>query len=269
MNKKRYYWLKLKDDFFRQKEIKKLRRIAGGDTYTIIYLKMLLLAMKTDNKIYFDGIEDDFAEELSLELDEDVNNVQMTLAYLQKQQLIEAITDDEFLLPRCKEMVGSESDSAERVRKHRLNAKKEQKLLHSNVDVTNSNTEIEKDKEIDNIYKVIQNKWNNEVALPSIRSMTNSRKGSINARVKEFDEETVLNVIDMVSKSDFLLGKQGDWNNCNFDWVFKPSNFAKILEGNYNKTTTVKEEKKEVFYNPESNFNNINNVEEMRKKLGI
>ena len=30
---KRYYWLKLSEDFFRQKEIKKLRRIAGGDTY--------------------------------------------------------------------------------------------------------------------------------------------------------------------------------------------------------------------------------------------
>ena len=36
---KKYYWLKLKDDFFNSREIKKLRRIAGGDTYTIIYLK--------------------------------------------------------------------------------------------------------------------------------------------------------------------------------------------------------------------------------------
>lgn len=36
---KRYYWLKLPDGFFRQKAIKKLRKIAGGDTYTIIYLK--------------------------------------------------------------------------------------------------------------------------------------------------------------------------------------------------------------------------------------
>ena len=46
---KRYYWLKLPDDFFRQKPIKKLRKIAGGDTYTIIYLKMLLIAMKQDS----------------------------------------------------------------------------------------------------------------------------------------------------------------------------------------------------------------------------
>ena len=39
---------------------KKLRKIAGGDTYTIIYLKMLLIAMKNDGKLYFEGVEDDF-----------------------------------------------------------------------------------------------------------------------------------------------------------------------------------------------------------------
>jgi len=53
---KKYFWLKLKDDFFKQKEIKKLRGIAGGDTYTIIYLKLQLLSIKNDGKIYFDGI---------------------------------------------------------------------------------------------------------------------------------------------------------------------------------------------------------------------
>ena len=42
MANKRYYWLKLDRGFFDQKEIKLLRKIAGGDTYTIIYLKLLL-----------------------------------------------------------------------------------------------------------------------------------------------------------------------------------------------------------------------------------
>lgn len=50
---KRYYWLKLPDGFFRQKAIKKLRKIAGGDTYTIIYLKMLLVAMKQDGRLVY------------------------------------------------------------------------------------------------------------------------------------------------------------------------------------------------------------------------
>lgn len=149
---KKYYWIKLKADFFRQKEIKKLRRIAGGDTYTIIYLKMLLLALKNDNKLYFEGVEDDFADELALELDEESDNVKMTLAFLQNQNLIEMINEDEYLLPQCESMTGSESESAERVRKHRLK-KKEQKALHCNVSVTSGNknvtteTELEKDKE--------------------------------------------------------------------------------------------------------------------------
>ena len=36
---KRYYWLKLQQDFFSSKRIKKMRRLPGGDTLSIIYLK--------------------------------------------------------------------------------------------------------------------------------------------------------------------------------------------------------------------------------------
>ena len=43
---KRYYWLKLKADWFSDKRIKKLRSIAGGDTHTIIYAE--LNALKTE-----------------------------------------------------------------------------------------------------------------------------------------------------------------------------------------------------------------------------
>ena len=56
-NNKRYYWLKLPKNFFTQKEIKKLRSIAGGDTYTIIYLKMALLSITDGGKLFFDGVE--------------------------------------------------------------------------------------------------------------------------------------------------------------------------------------------------------------------
>ena len=148
---KRYYWLKLPEDFFRQKPIKKLRKIAGGDTYTIIYLKMLLIAMREDGKLYFEGVEDDFYEELSLELVEDSENVKVTVLFLIRQGLMELIDETEYLLTECGKMVGSESASAERVRKHR-----EQKALQCNIDVTSSNKmvterreEIEKEKDID------------------------------------------------------------------------------------------------------------------------
>lgn len=85
---KRYYWLKLPDGFFRQKAIKKLRKIAGGDTYTIIYLKMLLVAMKQDGRLYFEGVEATFYDELALDLDEEVENVRVTVMFLIQQDLI-------------------------------------------------------------------------------------------------------------------------------------------------------------------------------------
>ncbi|MBR3252095.1 MAG: phage replisome organizer N-terminal domain-containing protein [Erysipelotrichaceae bacterium] len=61
---KRYYWMRLKTDFFDQPEIKKLRRLAGGDTYTIIYLKMMLKTVDNSGLFVFQGIEDTFEKEV-------------------------------------------------------------------------------------------------------------------------------------------------------------------------------------------------------------
>ena len=119
---KRYYWLKLQDDFFQQKAIKKLRRIAGGDTYTVIYLKMLLVSLKNDGRLFFDGVEDNFHEELALELDEEEDNVKVTIQFLMSQGLLKLIDENKYELTECKTMVGSESTSAERMR--RLRGKK-------------------------------------------------------------------------------------------------------------------------------------------------
>ena len=77
---KKYVWLKLKDDFFQQRAIKKLRKIAGGDTYTIIYLKLQLLSLKDEGKLFYEGVEDDFIEEMALAIDEDSDNVR-TVSY--------------------------------------------------------------------------------------------------------------------------------------------------------------------------------------------
>ena len=144
---KKYYWLKLKDDFFRDKRIKKLRRIAGGDTYTVIYLKMQLLSIKNNGMLIYEGIEENFAEELALELDEDTENVKVTLAFLQGNGMIEETEQDHFLMTETIKCIGSESASAERVRRHR--ERKNQKMLPCNAPVTDCNIEIEKDIEIE------------------------------------------------------------------------------------------------------------------------
>ena len=141
---KKYYWLKLKNSFFSQPKIKKLRKIAGGDTYTIIYLKMQLYSLEDDGKLYFDGIEENFVEEMALKIDEDPENVGVTIQFLIAQGLMILCDDNEYLMTETQESIGSESDSAQRVRAHR-----ERKALHCNDTVTLCNTEKEIEKEIE------------------------------------------------------------------------------------------------------------------------
>ena len=115
---KRYYWLKLPKNFFEDKAIKRLRQIAGGDTYTIIYLKMLLKSMEDDGKLFYEGIEDTICDEIALDINESADDVQVTISYLEKKGLL-VVTDSEVELTRLTEMVGSETDKAEFMRKLR------------------------------------------------------------------------------------------------------------------------------------------------------
>jgi predicted phage replisome organizer len=136
---KRYYWLKLKDDFFRQKEIKQLRKVAGGDVFIIIYLKMLLRSLKDDGKLYYEGVDTDFVSELALDIDEDVENVKITVTFLMSKGILVQCSEDEYSLLTAKEMTGSECYSAERVRRFRKN--QQQLALQSNNAVTACNEE--------------------------------------------------------------------------------------------------------------------------------
>ena len=145
---KKYYWLKLKDNFFTSKEIKKLRHIAGGDTYTVIYLKLMLLSLQDEGKLFFDGIEDTFSEELALELDEEPDNVKVTLMYLQKLGLLVEASEKEAFLPQVPEAIGRETDKAEimrRIRAQRQNGNNVTNMLP----VRYPDIDIDKDKEID------------------------------------------------------------------------------------------------------------------------
>ena len=146
---KRYYWLKLQNDFFSRKEIKRLRRIAGGDTLTIIYLKMLCRSLKDNGRLYYDGLDNDFVSELAMDIDEDTENVQITVNYLIKTGLLEQIDEVEYTLKDAESNTGTETAVAARVRKHR----ERRKALQCNTDVTAAkqlgNVEIEIEKEIE------------------------------------------------------------------------------------------------------------------------
>ena len=280
---KKYFWLKLKKDFFFFFAIKKLRSIAGGDTYTIILLKMYLLSLDKGGKIEFEGVEDTFAEELALELDEDASNVEIVLQYMEKRKLLEILSEKEFFMPYVLENTGSESESAERVRK--LRERNRQKTLQCNGDVTGSNdnvrtcnTEIEIEKELDidtekekiessnelpceqsspastsdrALYQEVVNLYNQYcTSFPRIKSLSEARKKAIKARMNSgYNLKDFEKLFELAEKSSFLKGKNDrDWR-ATFDWLIKDSNMAKVLDGNYSDRPGKKNGNNNSFFN--------------------
>lgn len=184
---RRYYWLQLKDDFFNSKEMKLMRKLPGGEEITIIYLKMMLASLAEQGKLYFEGLAEDLAEELSLIIDEDPEAIRLTLMFLTKKKLLTTSDNYQFNLEQVPEMVGSETASTRRSRKHR----ETQKLLQCNTTATKSNGDIDIDIDIDkgqkpqpDVYEEII-KYLNEKTGSHFKPTSKSTQRLINGRLSE------------------------------------------------------------------------------------
>lgn len=153
---KRYYWLKLDENFFEDDTIAWLEEQENGKDYVIFYLKLALRSLKDDGKlIRYVGerlIPYDI-KALSKLTDTPTDTVAVAMKTFLEIGLVEQLDSGEIYLSQINEMVGSETEVAKRVRKHRAKKALEEgektNLLQSNVDETKSNTELEKEIEID------------------------------------------------------------------------------------------------------------------------
>lgn len=205
----RYYWLKFKEDFFDSKRIKKLRNMAGGDTYCIIYLKMQLKALKTGGMLEFTGVESEFADELALDLDEKPDDVRVTLLFLLQYGLCECSDNVHYFLPWVEANTGSETDSTQRVREYR----ERQKSLQCNATVTKvkrignaeKEKEIDKEIEIDTKYKRFT-----PPSLEEVKQYCKERNNSV-------DPESF---VDFYSSKGWMVGKNKmkDWKAAVRTW---------------------------------------------------
>lgn len=69
-------------------------------------------------------------------------------------------------------------------------------------------------------------------SLPKAKELTDKRKRQMKTIFQRFKPD-FKEVFERVEKSDFLTGRNGKWNGCSFDWILNPSNFVKVIEGNY------------------------------------
>lgn len=148
---KRFYWIKLRENFFQQETIDWLMEQENGSAYVVLYLKMCLLTANTSGELIRtigDMTIPYEPKKISQKTGFDVDTVNVALFLFKHLGLIEETQGGIPVMPEVKNMVGSESKSAARVRKYR----KKKKALQSNGDVTKkalqSNVEI-RDKRLE------------------------------------------------------------------------------------------------------------------------
>lgn len=205
MADKRYFWLKLKRDFFDSVRMKKLRSLAGGDTFTIIYLKLLLAAMETDGTLIYEGVENSIGEELALLINEKAENVGITLNYLQTVGLCEVAKDGSTcFFPEILEVVGSETADAERKRLARTKVENVRTLSEPVRKV--SDRERDREREEKEKSKTSTSSGDLTIKAKLVLDALNQKTGKafkytdsnlrlIEARLKEYSVEDCLKVI--------------------------------------------------------------------------
>lgn len=83
-------------------------------------------------------------------------------------------------------------------------------------------------------YQQIADMYNETcVSFPHLQSLSDARKKAIKARLKIYSIVDFQKVFEKAEASSFLKGGNDRNWSATFDWMMKDSNFAKILEGNY------------------------------------
>lgn len=88
----------------------------------------------------------------------------------------------------------------------------------------------------------------NNSVIPHIKAITERRKKMIQARIREHGKNSLAEVVRLMASSDYLNGKNDRGWVADIDWMLKPNNYIKIIEGNYqdNKNDTDKRRTTEV-----------------------
>lgn len=157
---KKFYWLKLKRDFFKRHDIRIIEEMPNGKDYVLFYLKLLLESIDHEGSLRFSDTIPYNEQMLSVVTNTNIDIVRSAMKLFTELKLMEVLDDATIYMAEVNNMIGSESWSAERVRRFR---QKQQALL-CNTDVTSCNEEIEKeikkDLDID-----IENERKNESAF--------------------------------------------------------------------------------------------------------
>lgn len=170
--------------------------------------------------------------------------------YRANLEIIGHLREDRENLPPVKNLYGGSKETLPGSKETLLGGGKETLPNKKELDNKDINKEIEKEEKSAATaafppFLKIQELFNGICQnLPHVSRITDSRKKAIAARWKENGKslEAFREVFQKAEDSDFLTGNNDRGWTATFDWLLKPSNFAKVLEGNYDRHTTTRGE---------------------------
>ena len=185
---KKYYWLKLKRDFFKRHDIRIIESADNGKDYILFYLKLLLESIDHEGQLRFSDIIPYDEKMLSIITNTNIDIVKSAMKIFTELKMIEVMEDQTIYMNEVQNMIGMESEIAERMRNYRKN----QLLLQCNNNVIECNTEIEKEldkkKEIDKdksndrfetFWKIYDKKTGKDNSLKQWNKLTEDRKSVV------------------------------------------------------------------------------------------
>lgn len=106
------------------------------------------------------------------------------------------------------------------------------------ITIVKSDEEKENREYCNNVAKYFNEQMQGK-QVRKIVKLNQSRMSQVLARTKEYGKEAVAQVIVKTANSNFLNGDNNRGFLATFDWIFRPTNFPKIYEGNYDNRTSI------------------------------
>lgn len=152
---KKYYWLKLKRDFFKRHDMKIIEAMENGKDYVLFYLKLLLESIDHEGDLRFSETVPYNEKMLAVITDTNIDIVRSAVKVFSELGMMEQLEDGTLFMKHVESMLGSETSEAIRLRE--LRAKKKQVLIGQEQSVQRTETyenrtpelELELEKELD------------------------------------------------------------------------------------------------------------------------
>ena len=132
---KRYYYMKLKENFFSSERMVVLEMMPDGILYSNLLLKMYLMSLKHNGVLLLHENLPHTPQTIATFTRHQIGTVELALQIFLKLGFVELLTDGAYYMPDIQLLVGRSSTEAERKRRERLRLQMQKLLPDAKADI--------------------------------------------------------------------------------------------------------------------------------------